>query len=136
MQHGGAFTGVVVAHGNQYAAVFRRPRHIGMAQRIARAVHPRPLAVPQTKDAVVFALAADLCLLRPPERGDGEILVQTVLKRHVRLRQQLLCALHLHINRTKRRAAIPGDQTSRVQPRSHITGLLHQHQTHQRLSPV
>ena len=39
------------------------------------AVDARALAVPHAEHAVVFALAAQLGLLRAPERGGGEVLV-------------------------------------------------------------
>ena len=61
------FAGVVVAHQRQDAAPRRGAGEIGVLQRIARPVDPRPLAVPDAEDAVVAALAAHLRLLRAPD---------------------------------------------------------------------
>ncbi len=81
--------------------MLRRARHIGVAHHIARAIHPRPLAVPQAKHAVIFALAAQLGLLRAPKRGGGQIFVQTRLERSHSALPRLGRARHLHINRPK-----------------------------------
>ncbi len=130
------FTRVIVAHRHQHAAVLRRPGHVGVAEDIAGAVHTRSLAVPEPEDAIMFALAAQLRLLRAPKRGRRQILVQSGLERHVRRGQQLARPRHLQVHRPQRRATIAGDKTGRVQTSGHVDSLLHQHQPHQRLRAV
>ena len=44
--HGRAFARVIIAHGHDHAPMARGSGHIDMAHHIARAVHPRPLAIP------------------------------------------------------------------------------------------
>jgi hypothetical protein len=80
---GGAFAGVVVAHRHQDAAMVRGAGHVHVAEHVARAVHARPLAIPKPEDAVELALATQFRLLAAPERGRGEVFVQTRLKHHV-----------------------------------------------------
>jgi hypothetical protein len=127
---------VVVAHGHQHPAVARGAGHVGVAHRVAGAVHARALAVPQAKDPVEAPFAAQLRLLAAPERGGGEILVQAFLEQHVGRAQLFLCPAHLHVHRAQRRAAVAGNVTGGVQPRRAVARLLHQHQPHQRLRPV
>src|SRR2546429_7382426 len=66
------FRSVVVAHQRQHTAVARGAGEIGVAQRVARAVDARALAVPHAEHAIEPALAAQLGLLRAPQRGGGE----------------------------------------------------------------
>ncbi len=54
-----------------------------MAEDVAGAVDARALAVPHAEHAVVFAFAAQLGLLRAPDRGRGEILVEACLEEDV-----------------------------------------------------
>ena len=84
---GGGFGGVVVAHQRQHAAEFRGAGEIGVAERVAGAVDARPLAVPDAEHAVVLALAAQLGLLRAPQRGRGEVLVDGGLEQRVARRE-------------------------------------------------
>ena len=127
---------MVVAHGHQHAAVRRAARHVGVFEHVARAVHARPLAVPQAKDAVVFALAAQFGLLAAPQGGGGQIFVQAGLKGDVMFSQRFGGAHHLHVDRTQGRSAIAGDQPRRVQTSGAVTRFLHHHQPHQRLRAV
>ena len=76
MAGGGALAGMVVAHGHHHAAQRRGAGEIGVAEDIAGAVHAGALAVPERKDAVMRALAAQLRLLGAPDGRGGEILVQ------------------------------------------------------------
>ena len=76
----GGFGRVVVAHQREHAAVLRGAGEVGVAEDVAGAVDARPFAVPHAEDAVVFALAAHLGLLRAPDRGRREILVEAGLE--------------------------------------------------------
>ena len=88
MQHGRGFASVVVPHRHQNAAQCGTAGHIGVTHHIARPVYARTFAVPQAKDAIEFALAAQFSLLRPPMGGGGQILVYTRLKGHIMLGQR------------------------------------------------
>ena len=74
---------MVVAHQGEHAAVLRGAGEIGVAEHVAGAVDARPLAVPHAEHAVVLALAAQFGLLRAPDRGRGEVLVQAGLEQDV-----------------------------------------------------
>ena len=80
---GGGFRRVVVAHQRQHAAVLRGAGEIGVAEHVAAAVDAGALAVPHAEHAVVLALAAQLGLLRAPDRGGGELLVDAGLEHDV-----------------------------------------------------
>ena len=75
VQHGRGFARMVIPHRHQHTAMGRGARHIRMAHHIAGAVHTRPLAVPQTKDTVVFPFAAQLGLLAAPKHRRREVFV-------------------------------------------------------------
>ena len=85
MRGGGGFGGVVVAHQRQHAAMLRGAGEVGVAEDVAGAVDARALAVPDAEHAVVLALAAQLGLLRAPERGGGEVLVEAGLEHGCRI---------------------------------------------------
>ncbi len=136
MQHGGAFAGVVVPHRHQHAAMARGACHVGMAHHVAGTVHPRPLAVPEREDTVIFALAPQLRLLAAPDRGGGKVFVQARLKADVVGVKQLACLRHVQIDPAQRRSAIAGDVACGIQTGLRVPRLLHQHQPHKRLGPV
>jgi hypothetical protein len=127
---------VIVAGEQQDAAVPGAAGHVAVAQDVAGAVHAGALAVPQAKHAVILPLAAQLRLLRAPQRGGREILVEPRLKADVRFAQQFFGAHHLHVHRAQRRAAIARDIPGSIQPRRPVACLLHQHQPHQRLRAI
>ena len=54
----------------------RRAGEIGVAEHVAGAVDAGPLAVPDAEHAIELAFAAQLGLLRAPQRGGGEVLVE------------------------------------------------------------
>ena len=77
---GRGFGGVVVAHHRDDAAVRRCSGEIGVAEHVAAAVDARALAVPEAEHAVELAFAAHLRLLRAPDRGRRELLVEARLE--------------------------------------------------------
>ena len=73
-----------------------------MPHHVTGTVNPRPFAVPQAKDTVVFAFAAQFCLLRAPKGRRGKVFVQSRLKGDLRRVQDILGTGHLHVHGTKR----------------------------------
>ena len=124
---------MVVAHQRQHAAVFRRAGQIGVAKYVSGAVYARALAVPHAEYAVVLALAAQFGLLRAPNRGRGEILVDAALEADIALVQELGGALELAVQAAQRRAAITGDITRGIETVAAVELLLHQAKPHQSL---
>jgi hypothetical protein len=130
---GRGFGGVVVAHQRQHAAELRSAGGIGMAEHVAGAVDARTLAVPHAEHAIELAFAAQLGLLRAPQRGGGEVLVDGGLEFDVTRRELLGSALELVVEATQRRAAVARDIARGVETRPLVALVLHQRQTHQRL---
>ena len=104
-----------------------------MAKNVAGAVDAGPLAVPHGEDAVVLALAAQLGLLRAPDRGRGQVLVDAALEADVVRLEKWLGAQELAVKAAERRAAIAGDKTRGAQPVAAVQLLLHQAEPHQGL---
>jgi hypothetical protein len=64
------------------------PGEVGVLEDVGTAVDPRPLAVPDAEHAVVLVVGlVELELLRAPQRGGGELLVDAGLEHHVVGRQ-------------------------------------------------
>ncbi len=124
---------MVVAHQRQHAAVLRGAGQIGMAENVAGAVDARSLAVPHGEDAVVFAFAAQLSLLRTPHGGGGQILVDAALKADVALLQERPGAQKLGVEPAERRAAVAGDKSRGAKAVAAVQFLLHQAEPHQGL---
>ena len=133
---GRAFARMVIAHRHDHPTMGRGSGHVDVAHRIAGAVHTRTLAVPQAKDAIEFALAAQMRALGAPMCSGGQILVQARLEQNVLIRQHLLGPCHLQIDGAERRAAIARNQPRSVQSGLGIAPLLHQHQAHKRLGAI
>ena len=123
---GRGFGGVVVAHQSEHAAVFRRAGKVGVAEHVAGAVDARPLAVPHGKYPVVLALAAQLRLLRTPDRGCGEVLVDAALEADVAFFEKRTGAQELAVEIAERGAAIAGDEARRIEAVAAVQLLLHQ----------
>jgi hypothetical protein len=124
---------VVVAHQSNDATIPRRASQIGMAKHVASTVDARPFAVPHAEHAIEFAFAAQLSLLRTPQRGGGEVFIQAGLELDVGS-HKLSCRAHeLLVETAERRTTVPGDITGSVQAGAPITLFLHQAGTNQRL---
>ena len=136
VQHGRAFARVIVAHRHHDATVAGRSGHVAMPHHVARPIHARPLAIPQRIDAIMAPLSAQFGLLTAPDRGRGQILVQTRLEQHLGRGKALGLARHLQIDTPQRRTAISGDKPRRIKPRGFVACRLHQHQPDKCLRPV
>src|SRR6185436_19258508 len=106
---------------------------IGVAERVARAVDPGALAIPDAEDTVVTAVATELGLLGAPQRGRGEVLVDSRLEKNVRGAEGLCRTPKLHVEPAQRRAAIAGDVAGRAFADARVAGRLHQRQADDRL---
>ena len=123
---------IVTGYG-QHAAMRGGAGEIGMAEDVAGAVDARALAVPHPEHAVVFALAAQLRLLRAPQRSRCEVFVDAGLEADMRRVKEFLRALELLVEAAERGAAIAGDQARGIQTGAAVALALHQAQAHQRL---
>ena len=124
---------MVVAHQREHAAARRGAREIGVAEDVAAAVDARSLAVPEPEHAVEPALAAHLRLLRAPDRGRRELLVEARLEMDVVGLEQVLQPRELQIEAADRRAAVAGDEAAGVEPGATVALLLRDQQPRDRL---
>ena len=99
---------------------------IGVAEHVAGAVDAGALAVPHAEDAVVLALAAQLGLLRAPDRGGGQVLVDAALEADVAFLEERFGAEELAVEPAERGAAIAGDKAGGIEPVAAVELLLHQ----------
>ena len=133
MRGGRALAGVVVAHQHEHAAEPGGAGEVAVLEHVAGAVDARALAVPDAEHAVVFALAVQLGLLRAPERGRGEVLVDARLEDDVVLVEKAPGGRHLLVEAAERRAAVAGDVARGVVAGREVALALQHRQPHQRL---
>ena len=124
---------MVVAHQCEHAAARRGAREIGVAEDVAAAVDARSLAVPEPEHAVETALASHLRLLRAPDRGGREFLVEAGLEMDVVGLEQVLQPRELQIEAADRRAAVAGDEAAGIEPSAAVALLLRDQQPRDRL---
>ena len=106
---------VVTGHGDD-AAELGGTRHVGVLEDIGSAVDARPLAVPDAEHAIelVGALRREAQLLRAPQRGRRQLLVDARLEHDV-LRLEVLAGFPQRlVVAAERRAAIAADEAGRV----------------------
>src|SRR5690606_8098700 len=129
------FADVVVAGGDEHAAVPRRARGVTVLERIAGAVDAGTLAVPQPEHAVVARAGEEARLLRAPDRRRREILVQPRLEADIGRVEILLRTPQLAVETAERRAAIAGDEAGGRQAGAPIEVAPGQQQANDRLQP-
>ena len=123
---------VITGNGDD-TAMGRGAGHVGVAEHIARTVNARSLAIPDAEDAIELAFAAHLRLLRAPQGGGGEILIEPGLELDVAGFKNRSCCHELIVHRANRRTAIAADIARRVEAGLPVTLRLHQHQAQNRL---
>ena len=121
---------MIIAGNRQHAAMFRRARHIGVTEHIARAIDPRPLAIPDAEHAVELAFATHFSLLAAPQGGGGQVLVQPRLKLDVARFQERRRRHELVIDRTDGRTAIARHIARGVEACPAVPLRLHERQPH------
>ena len=131
---GGGFGGVIVAVQGQDTPMGRGARKIGVAEHVARAVHARPLAVPQAEHAIDGVLPVKPDLLRAPHGGGGQFLVEPRLEAHIGSGQLPARAVELLVEPSQGGAAIARYETRCVQPRPAVEFALHQEHPHHGLN--
>ena len=117
---------MIVAHQGKHAAMLGGASEIGVAKHVAGAIDAGSLAVPNAENAVEPAFAAQFSLLRSPQRGRSQILVETPVKANVIRLEQRFGALELLVEPAERGAAIASDIARGVESCAAIPLLLHQ----------
>ena len=124
---------VVVAGEHQHAAVLRRAGEVRVLEHVAAAVDAGTLAVPHREHAVDVRARVQVDLLRAPDRGRGEVLVQPGLELDVRAVEELLRLPQRLVEAAERRAAIAGDEAGGVEARLRVALALQDQQADERL---
>ena len=126
---------VVVAGHRQHAAPGRGAGHVGMLEHIGAAVHARPLAVPDAKHPVVASRVSrrKTELLRAPDGGGGQLLIDAGLEVDVMLAQVILGLPQRLVVAAQGRAAVTADEAAGVLALAQIALALQHGQANQRL---
>ncbi len=106
---------VVVARQHEHAAMLRRAGVVRVLEHVAAAVDARPLAVPHPEHAVVLGAGVEVHLLRAPQRGRREVLVQARLEPDVRAVEEGLRLPQRQIERAQGRPAVARDEAGGVE---------------------
>ena len=116
VRQGRGFAGMVVAGQRQHAAMRRGAGRVAVLQRVAAAVDPRPLAVPDREHAVIFGAGEQPDLLAAPHRGGGQLLVDRRLELDVVALDKAARAPQRLVEPAERRAAIAGNKAAGIEP--------------------
>src|SRR3979411_2388244 len=106
--------------------MLRGAGEIGVAEDGSGAVDARSLAVPEPEHAIELALAAQLGLLRAPDRGGGDVLLDPVPEADVGFGERALGANEWQVEGAERRSAIAGHIARGVEAGTAVAFLLHQ----------
>ena len=106
---------------------------VAVLEHIARAIHARPLAVPEREHTLHGGFRVERHHLRAPHRRGGQLLIQAGGEADVVGVQVLFGAPHFLIDPAQRRAAIPRNKATGVEAGCLVTRFLRQQQTHQGL---
>ncbi|MCW0416852.1 hypothetical protein NB689_002606 [Xanthomonas sacchari] len=135
VRQGRAAARVVVGGQRQHAAMARGAGGVAVLEHVAAAVHARALAVPHGIHAIHARAGEQVGLLRAPDHGRAQVLVESGLEHHVGRVQMLARAPQFQVEPAQRAAAVTADEAAGVQPGGAVAQLLHQWQPHQRLHP-
>ncbi len=124
---------MVVAGEHDDAAVLRGSRVVRVLEDVAAAVDTRSLAVPHREDPVVLGARVEVDLLRSPQRGRGEILVEAGLELDVSALEELRCLPQRLVERAERRPAVAGYEARGVEARERVALALQDQEPDERL---
>ena len=124
---------VVVAGEHEHAAVLRRAGEVRVLEHVAAAVDARALAVPHGEDAVDVRARVQRHLLRAPDRGGREVLVQAGLELDVRAVEELLRLPQRLVEAAERRAAVARDEAAGVEAGERVALALQDQEADERL---
>ena len=124
---------VVVAGHHQHAAMGQCAGVVGVLEDVAATIDARPLAVPHREDAIAFGLGQQVQLLRAPDRGGRQLLVDGGVEAHVMGGEKGFSLVQRGIQPAEWRAAVARDVARGVQARGAIALALHHRQARQRL---
>ena len=130
---GGRLGRVIVAGDRQHAAKPAAAGGVGVAEHVAAAVHPRPLAVPHREHPLHPRLGRQGQLLGAPHRGGGQVFVDAGLEHDVVLGQMVGGLPQAEIQPAQRRAPVAGHEAGGVEPGGPVALPLDHRQAHQRL---
>ena len=134
VRRGRALGDVVVAGEGDHAAVLGGAGQVGVLEDVGAAVDAGALAVPDAEHAVeALRLGVEVELLRAPDRGRAELLVDAGLEDDVLRREMALGLPQGLVVAAERRAAIAADEAAGLQAEHRIPLLLQHRQSHQRL---
>ena len=136
VRQGGRIRAVVVAGDQQHAPLGCRAGVAHVLEHVAAAVHTRRLAVPHGEHAVVVAVAGQVQLLRTPDRGGGQLFVDTGQELDMVPLQLCFCVPQGFVQTAQRRAAVTRHEACGVVPGGQVAPALHEHQAHQRLHAI
>src|SRR5690606_24922607 len=118
---------------SEHAAECSRASRVTVLERVAGAVDAGTFAVPQREHARVARAGEQVRLLRAPDRGRREVLVQAGLEANARRIEMLLCAPELAVETAERRAAVARHEARGVETRQAVAVALREQQAHERL---
>ncbi len=124
MGHGGRNATVVVARHHQNTALGRGAKGIAVMNGIGRAIHTRPLAVPQREHAFDGAARIDSGALRAHYRRGGQLLVDGGQKTHIVGIEQVLSAPKRLVYPAQGGTAIAADETRGIPAPSTVEAAL------------
>ena len=129
------FRPVVVARERQRAALRRGAGEVGVAQRVARAVDARALAVPDPEHAIDRRAGKARHVLRAPDGGRSEILVQARAEDDVVPGEDRAGAPQFDVVSPHRGTAVAGNVAAGVEAVRRVAQALLDRQPHERLHP-
>ena len=106
-----------------------------MAEHIAGTINARPLAVPNAENTIQARAWRQMHLLRTPNGGRGQILIQPRLEHHIMRAEPFRLARQFPVKGTKRRSAIAGNEAPGAKALRGIHFLAQHGQAHQRMRP-
>ena len=133
IDRGRRFRAVVVAGERDRAALGRSAGKICVTQGVARAVDARPLAVPDAEHAIDGRAGKAVEILGAPDRGRGEVLVESGAEDDVVALEQRRRAPELDVVAPERRAAIAGNISAGVEALGGVAQALLDRQADKRL---